>query len=123
MVPNSAHAVCCSSRAGCSLKILHHRGIHISLQHASQSYSVILISERQTHVKISFLSHLENAASVPLIDQRQFKEAGHAVYPSPGNASVHTIYGSCVSLSCANIAPKTDATEWRTICMDTNINL
>lgn len=55
---------------------------------------------------MSFLSYLENAASVSLTDCRQFKEAGHAGYPSPGDASIHTIYGFSVSSPCANVVPQ-----------------
>jgi len=68
--------------------------MYISFWHASQSYGVIPVSEKQTHVKISFLSYFENAATVTRTDYWQFKEAGHAIYPSTGNASIHTIHGA-----------------------------
>lgn len=49
------------------------------------------MSEKQIHNKISFLSYLENAATAPLADYRQFKDACHAIFLSQGNASSHTI--------------------------------
>lgn len=71
--------------------------IHTSFWHAKQSYGAIPTSEKQTHIKIIFFpSCLENAAAVPLTDSRQFKEAGHAIYPSPGSDSIHTVCESCI---------------------------
>lgn len=49
------------------------------------------MSEKQIHIKINFLSYLENAPTAPLADYRQFKDACHAIFPSQRNASSHTI--------------------------------